>query len=353
VLRRAVIRHDGGWTDGGSGNPEAGVNFYNSSGSWCLNCIVIDSNQNYSTWSGAYYTVQNSSSNHATANNGWIGSMAVNNDDLGMRQDGVISNSTVTDFISVDNPNGGVSFGTTTVTGTVSRATVLEKNVASSGDMRGGFGRWGSGAINISNVIVANQAGGDFFNLTAAYFDTYNNGSTTNGTGRQTYNPQTNGLKYITRVESGSSLATQGSSGGQIGARMLDKIGADGAFEGDANWNADTGVGLWPWPNEARIRQEMCTTAGVTRGFCGDAVSLTHYIWNYLGNGCPVCSATANPCDLNGDGIVNSTDNQLAIDQALGKSACTADLQQNGHCDVVDVQRVANAALGQACVVGP
>jgi hypothetical protein len=43
---------------------------------------------------------------------------------------------------------------------------------------------------------------------------------------------------------------------------------------------------LWPWPNEARIKKEMCTDAGVTRGFCS-ATSLTDYVWNYLGNGNP------------------------------------------------------------------
>jgi hypothetical protein len=39
-----------------------------------------------------------------------------------------------------------------------------------------------------------------------------------------------------------------------------------------------------PWPNEARIKTEMC--AGVTRGFCS-ATSLTDYIWGYLGNPAP------------------------------------------------------------------
>ena len=58
-------------------------------------------------------------------------------------------------------------------------------------------------------------------------------------------------------------------------------------------------------------------------------------------------------CDLNGDGVVNVIDVQIAINQALGISPCgTADLQQNGQCTVVDVQRVIVAALGGACVIG-
>ncbi len=58
-------------------------------------------------------------------------------------------------------------------------------------------------------------------------------------------------------------------------------------------------------------------------------------------------------CDLNGDGVVNSLDVQLAVNQAIGAAPCSsADLQGTGTCDVVDVQRVIEASLGQACVIG-
>jgi hypothetical protein len=51
---------------------------------------------------------------------------------------------------------------------------------------------------------------------------------------------------------------------------------------------------------------------------------------------------------------VNVLDVQIAINQALGIAPCTnADLQQNGQCNAVDVQRVVNSALGGTCVVGP
>jgi hypothetical protein len=63
--------------------------------------------------------------------------------------------------------------------------------------------------------------------------------------------------------------------------------------------------------------------------------------------------AQSSPCDLNGDGKVDTLDVQSAINQALGISACnTAALTGNGQCNVVDVQRVINASLGLACVVG-
>ena len=58
-------------------------------------------------------------------------------------------------------------------------------------------------------------------------------------------------------------------------------------------------------------------------------------------------------CDVNGDGVVNSADVDAAIKQALGTLPCTtADLQKNGQCTVVGVQRVIQASLGGACRIG-
>jgi hypothetical protein len=61
---------------------------------------------------------------------------------------------------------------------------------------------------------------------------------------------------------------------------------------------------------------------------------------------------TTSPCDLNGDGQVNIVDVQLATNMALGLIPCTATVEAAGVCDLVVVQRVTNAALGQTCVTG-
>jgi hypothetical protein len=64
-------------------------------------------------------------------------------------------------------------------------------------------------------------------------------------------------------------------------------------------------------------------------------------------------SGTPSPCDLNLDGVVNALDVQAAISQVLGTATCgSADLQQLGQCNVVDVQRVINASLGGSCRTG-
>jgi hypothetical protein len=65
-------------------------------------------------------------------------------------------------------------------------------------------------------------------------------------------------------------------------------------------------------------------------------------------------STPANACDLNSDSAVDSLDVQIAVNQVLGTSACgSSDLDQNGRCEVVDVQRVISTALGNGCRVGP
>jgi hypothetical protein len=46
-------------------------------------------------------------------------------------------------------------------------------------------------------------------------------------------------------------------------------------------------------------------------------------------------------------------DVQLMVSQALGTAACTNKLDGAASCDVIDVQRVVNAALGGACRLGP
>ena len=64
--------------------------------------------------------------------------------------------------------------------------------------------------------------------------------------------------------------------------------------------------------------------------------------------------AARGACDLNGDSTVNIADVQMAINQALGQTACSnGDLQPDGQCNVLDVQRVVTAALGGPCTTGP
>jgi hypothetical protein len=60
-----------------------------------------------------------------------------------------------------------------------------------------------------------------------------------------------------------------------------------------------------------------------------------------------------NRCDLNSDGVVDAKDLELGLQMALKIIPCTADLNRDGQCSVIDVQRIVNARLTGICRVGP
>ena len=120
-------------------------------------------------------------------------------------------------------------------------------------------------------------------------------------------------LSYIVRVESGSSMAASASDGKDIGARIVKRYGAAGSFFGEAGYdllqdgsNGQGDVNLWPWPNEDMIKTifsepnppntgAVPITNNTTRGFCATGarldgkspITLTSYVWEYLGNPIP------------------------------------------------------------------
>ena len=61
----------------------------------------------------------------------------------------------------------------------------------------------------------------------------------------------------------------------------------------------------------------------------------------------------SNPCDLNGDGVVNAADVSISISMALGQTACNGGLEGLGTCTVVDTQRVIDAITTGTCRTGP
>jgi hypothetical protein len=117
--------------------------------------------------------------------------------------------------------------------------------------------------------------------------------------------------------------------------------------------NGPASFGATPLPAGLVFNSSSGVIAGtpVATGVINVTISAT----NAGGTGSATLTITvASPCDLNGDGVVNSTDVQLSLNATLGTVPCGAqDLDGNGRCDVVDVQRVIEAALGSPCRVGP
>ncbi|MCM0083376.1 Ig-like domain-containing protein [Geomonas sp. Red32] len=111
-------------------------------------------------------------------------------------------------------------------------------------------------------------------------------------------NLYTQGLKYLPRIESGSTLASAG-----VGATIMYQLGGTGVFYGDANWNSVSSTPLWPYANEqmwaAKLASYNATGPGGNRGFAALATSsatpLTDYIWGYLGNAKPDIYGTGAP----------------------------------------------------------
>jgi hypothetical protein len=151
------------------------------------------------------------------------------------------------------------------------------------------------------------------------------------GTGSlTTTNPLSNGLRYLPRIENGSTLKTAGEGGAQMGAEIIYKMGTAGTLYGEPGYNTLTSEPLWPFPNEDLIKSDMASYSGnvlpagttienavvgingtpyplgtvlsspVTvpaplgaRGFAagtsmdGSPQTLTKYIWEQLGNQIP------------------------------------------------------------------
>jgi hypothetical protein len=106
------------------------------------------------------------------------------------------------------------------------------------------------------------------------------------------------GILYPVRIEDGSAYDGVASDGGDIGATILKKYGKDGTFYGETGYSTLTNNNLWPWPNEGKIKTAFSLDYGSTtetRGFCSankqldgiNEITLTSYIWEYLGNQMP------------------------------------------------------------------
>ena len=106
------------------------------------------------------------------------------------------------------------------------------------------------------------------------------------------------GIIYPIRIEQNSDAAAYG-----VGATIEFRRGRSGTLWGEQGYDELTSDPLWPWPNEIQIKEKMSAYSynsdGIVvngaRGFCSagkqlngiDDITLTSYIWEYLGNQIP------------------------------------------------------------------
>jgi hypothetical protein len=288
VLRRCVIRHDGGYT-ANEGNPESAMVVYGGRNISLQNVIIIDS---YSSNGSDPYDADFYITNHAgypePVGNNYLGCMVVNGIVGAIFCDyerGSTDPLEIENFLVLGGEDGLVVWpnGAAAYTFAVNGATVYGLNTTS-----GAVASGGNGAMTIINSAFWNHdsvASGPSVTYTNAY-----NPASFTGTGVTHVDPSASML-YGVRIEDGSTLKTSGSGGGQMGAQIVKRIGVSGTLYGEADYNATTEDDLWPWPNEDRIKTDMAAVSN--RGFTaysgmdGEHNTLTSYIWEYMGNQIP------------------------------------------------------------------
>jgi hypothetical protein len=288
TFRRVVIRYDNE-TDR-DGEPQGAISFYSAHDNVAENLIVIDGEMgpvSKIVSAGSVYITghqQNSSGNK------FLGSLILNNKAEGIYvdcdQNSSCQNTVIENTVLWDNTGAGISVyhaNPSKATGTV------VKHVTSGANGDDGIGNWSSKGYFTNNLLVSNAGAGYSGGETTNFTFDYNNIS---GNSQGNYKNQSAGahdihvdpqLKYITRLESGAPGDNAGDDGKDMGANVEKR------YQGGALTAAD----LWPWPNEARIRADMCN--GVSSGWCATTKSLTEYVWGYLGNSWPPSNDPPDP----------------------------------------------------------
>jgi hypothetical protein len=280
VYRRCVVSPSAGWTGDDQNNPSAGMMSYNSNNIYYQNCIVLDTKgSSITNWTSPFYET-NDGSNSVVEYRGCI---SLNNDGHGIMIDpkngGSITSIVIDDFIAYD--NGGTSTASLVLHSTQGTASGAVTNATVGGEDYGAYNN-GTGTWTLTDSILFDIGDTFAYGVTPSYCDLEGGGTSNNC---KNYDPETNGLLYLTRIETGGSLLTDGTGGGQIGATVMKKIGVSGTLYGETGWDTVTSDNLWPFPNETLIKTNFSDTRAT--GFCSTGQTLTKYILQYLGNTMP------------------------------------------------------------------
>lgn len=299
LLRKCILHQGSGWDDGGSENPSAEMVFYNSTNVAAENCFAIDGRFGDvpDTYQAQFYAINNSGQPQTGNTIALYGSGAFAGAGYGLYFDNTIAYSsfTVKDFFVVDSSNSLAGGFSGNVGLLMDGFTFIRSSYTASGGFAINYGSAGSKTMR--NGIVSGWSNGLSGNASPiAYVDWFNSGTAPTITGRQTYDPKSNGLQYFPRIEVGSNLKTAGLNSGQMGAQITNQFGYTFTRYGVNNYNVLTSTPLWPFPNEAIIKQEFC--GAYNWGFCSAAnPTLTDYLHAY----------TTSPYNTSSGGTSGST----------------------------------------------
>jgi hypothetical protein len=282
TFRRLVLRM--GPSTGTAGNPQAGLALYGASYCTLDNVICIDGMPASDSSNAGFYITGHAAPPDGESFNTHYGCLVLNHLGHGYYNDSpgsVADNNEVYDSVFWDCAGSGIVMGGGTGASDSLDNTVIDHCTSGAHGGRG-FRQYAAYLTTLTNnAFYANATNGASRSTTGTVTTVNNNGYYGNGAaarenidvgaGDLTSDP---GFSYITRIEAASPYKAAGSTG-DIGANMVKRY-VDGVLTADD---------LWPWPFEARIKAEMA--ADDTRGFCAAGETLTHYVWNYLGNGSP------------------------------------------------------------------
>jgi hypothetical protein len=294
VWRRVLLRGDGCNSSActGSGNPNVGITVYDSTNTSLQNVLVVDRVLNGGS-EYADFAIAQHTPGTPYGNNEWLGTLSLKSPDAGyyFEPDATTMNPAqrLVNCVAWDTEGTGINLArkgqndlrncTVRVAGGGSDGIRIAPELAGTGGTLRNVIVIGNGRFGVNSAHSSS-----FVDVYGNWDSKYNQAGCTSGC--RTTNPLADGnppsLRYIARVEEGSALSGTG-SGGDYGANIVYRYGSDGLRYDDPGFNQLTQAPLWPWPNEQRLKKEMCTDTGVTRGFCG-AASLTDYIWTQLGN---------------------------------------------------------------------
>jgi len=255
VLRRVVVRHDGGWTYD-SRNPQGGFSLYDSKDIACQDCLFVDPASGLNGFEAGIYLVSNGTTSIKQSNVSVNGGIVIGSPANGLAAEGNGSAATYAlSNVVIHGSGGGVATNNSGHIVTLTGAYVNTKGTA--------YARWASsGSLTVRNCI--NNASG------SASSGASMTNCATNPTSAQ-------GLKYPVRVEAGSTLASSG-----IGPDVTKRIGVSGTMFGEPGYDSVLAESLWPYPNESRIKTDFDS---VRAAFGGK--SLTDYVWEQLGTASP------------------------------------------------------------------
>jgi hypothetical protein len=240
VLRRVVVRHDGGWSYDGD-NPQGGYALYDSTDVACQDCMFLDPASNLSGFEAALYLVSNSTTSQRQSNVTVNGAVIINSPNNGLAAEGTgaATTYTVKDVAVINSVQGGFNTNNTSHVLNVTRGLASVKGAP--------YAAW-RGSVNASACVYK---GGS------------NQASLSNCSGTLPTYP------------------TVLNSAGQ-GANIQKRIGVSGTLFGEAGYADEQSQALWPYPNEARIKTDF---DAVRAAFGGK--TLTKYVQEQFGNTAP------------------------------------------------------------------